>query len=168
VLFNSYDYLLYFLPLSLVGFFALGRRPTWAVAWLVAASLFFYAWWDPRYLPLILGSIAFNFLVGRALRRETPRGRLILGGGIAGNLLLLGVFKYADFALSNAANLLGKPLPLPHLVLPLASASSPSPRSRISSTCTVARRASPASPTTRSSSVSSRTCSRVRSCITAK
>ena len=119
MLFNSYDYLLYFLPLSLVGFFALGRRPTWAVAWLVAASLFFYAWWDPRYLPLILGSIAFNFLVGRALRRETPRGRLILAGGIAGNLLLLGVFKYADFALSNVAGLLGKPLPLPHLVLPL-------------------------------------------------
>jgi alginate O-acetyltransferase complex protein AlgI len=119
MLFNSYDYLLYFLPLSLVGFFALGRRPTWAVAWLVAASLFFYAWWDPRYLPLILGSIGFNFIVGRALRRRPPRARVVLGCGIAANLLLLGVFKYADFALDNAGKLLGTTLPLPHIILPL-------------------------------------------------
>ena len=119
VLFNSYDYLLYFLPLSLVGFFLLGRRPRWAVGWLVAASLFFYAWWDPRYLPLILGSIGVNFAVGRVLHGRPRRARLVLGCGIAANLLLLGVFKYADFALSNAAALLGAPVTLPHLILPL-------------------------------------------------
>ena len=119
MLFNSYEYLLYFLPLSLIGFFALGSRPAWSVAWLTVASLFFYAWWDPRYLPLILASIAFNFAIGRVLRGQPARARLVLGCGVAGNLALLGVFKYADFALSNLAALLGKPLPLPHLVLPL-------------------------------------------------
>jgi D-alanyl-lipoteichoic acid acyltransferase DltB (MBOAT superfamily) len=119
VLFNSYDYLFYFLPLSLAGFFALGRRPSWSVAWLVAASLFFYAWWDPRYLPLILASIGFNFAVGRLLHRTPRRAKLALAFGVAANLLLLGVFKYADFALANAAALLGRTLPLPHVVLPL-------------------------------------------------
>ena len=119
MLFNSYDYLLYFLPLSLIGFFALGRRPSWSVAWLTAASLFFYAWWDPRYLPLILGSIAFNFAIGRLLRGQPARAKLVLACGIAGNLALLAVFKYADFALSNLGALLDKPLALPHLILPL-------------------------------------------------
>jgi alginate O-acetyltransferase complex protein AlgI len=119
MLFNSYDYLLYFLPLSLIGFFALGRRLSWSVAWLTAASLFFYAWWDPRYLPLILGSIAFNFAIGRILRGQPARAKLVLACGIAGNLALLAMFKYADFALSNLSALLDKPLPLPHLILPL-------------------------------------------------
>jgi D-alanyl-lipoteichoic acid acyltransferase DltB (MBOAT superfamily) len=119
MLFNSYDYLLYFLPLTLIGFFALGRRPGWSVAWLVAASLFFYAWWNPRYLPLILASIAFNFVIGGVIRRERSRAKLVLACGIAANLLLLGVFKYADFAIDNAAVMLGLTFSLPHIVLPL-------------------------------------------------
>jgi D-alanyl-lipoteichoic acid acyltransferase DltB (MBOAT superfamily) len=117
VLFNSYDYLLYFLPLALAGYFLLRAHAVRAIGWLTAASLFFYAWWNPQHLPIILGSIAFNYAVGRALLRRSTRALLTLG--VAGNLLLLGVFKYADFALANAAALTGIPLPLPHLVLPL-------------------------------------------------
>src|SRR6185437_10789384 len=119
MLFNSYEYLVYFLPLSLAVFFILGRRAAWAVAWLVAASLFFYAWWNPKYLPLILGSIAFNFLVGRRLHRGSVHAAGWLAFGIAANLAVLGVFKYADFAVRNATDLTGLPLALPHIVLPL-------------------------------------------------
>jgi alginate O-acetyltransferase complex protein AlgI len=119
MLFNSYEYLIYFLPLSLAIYFLLGRRAAWATAWLVAASLFFYSWWNPRYLPLILASIAFNFAVGRALRRRPRRAKALLAFGVAANLILLGVFKYADFAVRNAADLSGLPLALPHIVLPL-------------------------------------------------
>ena len=91
MLFNSYDYLLYFLPLALALYFALGRSSaTWAVAWLVAASLFFYAWWDPRYLPLILASIGVNFLFGRALHRQSRHAKALLACGVGANLLLLG------------------------------------------------------------------------------
>ena len=54
MLFNSYDYLVYFLPIAALGYFALGRNPRWSVGWLVAASLVFYGWWNPRYVPLIL------------------------------------------------------------------------------------------------------------------
>lgn len=119
MLFNSYEYLIYFLPLSLAIYFVLGRRAALATASLVAASLFFYAWWNPRYLPLILGSIGFNFGVGRTLRRGGRRTKTWLAVGVAANLGLLGVFKYADFAVRNAADLTGVPLALPHILLPL-------------------------------------------------
>lgn len=119
MLFNSYEYLIYFLPLSLGVYFLLGRRATWAVGWLVAASLFFYGWWNPKYLPLILASIGFNFAVGRALHRGYVHAKALLACGVAANLLLLGVYKYADFAVRNTADLTGLPLALPHIVLPL-------------------------------------------------
>jgi D-alanyl-lipoteichoic acid acyltransferase DltB (MBOAT superfamily) len=119
MLFNSYEYLIYFLPLSLAVYFLLGRKASWAVGWLVAASLFFYAWWNPRYLPLILASIAFNFAVGRVLHRGSSHAKGWLAFGVAANLVLLGVFKYADFAVRNATELTGLPLALPHIVLPL-------------------------------------------------
>jgi D-alanyl-lipoteichoic acid acyltransferase DltB (MBOAT superfamily) len=119
MLFNSYEYLVYFLPLALAAYFLLGRRAVWAVGWLVACSLFFYGWWNPKYLPLILASIGFNFAIGRALHRGSRHAKALLASGISANLLLLGVFKYADFAVRNTADLTGLPLALPHIVLPL-------------------------------------------------
>ena len=120
MLFNSDEYLIYFLPLALAAFFLLGRlRASFAVAALVAASLFFYAWWNPRYLPLILASIGFNFAIGRLLRRAPQHAKVMLACGVGANLLLLGVFKYADFAVRNAIAITGLPLALPHIVLPL-------------------------------------------------
>jgi D-alanyl-lipoteichoic acid acyltransferase DltB (MBOAT superfamily) len=76
-------------------------------------------WWNPKYLPLILASIGFNFFIGRALHRRSARAKALLAFGVAANLVLLGVFKYADFAVRNAADLTGLPLALPHIVLPL-------------------------------------------------
>jgi D-alanyl-lipoteichoic acid acyltransferase DltB (MBOAT superfamily) len=117
MLFNSYEYLLWFLPATLVVFFLLGRRPLAAQAWLTLASLFFYGWWNPWHLPLIAGSIAFNFAVATALRRGA--GGRMLAFGVAANLALLGVFKYADFFLANAARVTGDAPHLLHLALPL-------------------------------------------------
>ena len=113
MLFNSYGFLFGFLPVALAGFFALGRRsPLWASAWLTAASVFFYGWWNPAYVGLLLGSILFNYSVGYSLartrRRPMHKGRkLVLVFGIAGNLVLLGYFKYANFFVSNLNLLLG-------------------------------------------------------------
>ena len=117
MLFNSYEYLLWFLPGTLVVFFLLGRRPLAAQAWLTLASLFFYGWWNPRHLPLIAGSIVFNFAVAAALRRGA--GGRMLAFGVAANLALLGVFKYADFFLANAARVTDDAPQLLHLALPL-------------------------------------------------
>src|SRR5689334_6732880 len=110
MLFNSYEFLLIFLPAVLVAYFALGRAPWLAVAFLVAASFFFYAWWRAEYLWLLAVSIVVNYTVGRAIvhraaRGEATRGLLVLG--IAFDLLLLGYFKYANFLIDNVAWLTG-------------------------------------------------------------
>ena len=132
MLFNSYAFLFAFLPLACLGYFALNRwLPGRAgIAWLFVASLFFYGWWDWRFVPLLLGSIVFNFMVGHALERHRdaiPRddavaspGRTLLACGIVANLALLGYFKYADFFVANVDALLGAhTLSLPSIILPL-------------------------------------------------
>jgi len=122
MLFNSYDFILKFLPVVLVVCFALGHagRSRIALAWLVAASLFFYGWWNPPYLVLIVASILFNWVVGRGLSAAERHRRVLLGVGIACNLALLGYFKYAAFFVQNASGLIGMPLELRHIELPLA------------------------------------------------
>jgi alginate O-acetyltransferase complex protein AlgI len=114
MLFNSPEFIFGFLPLSLLGFFLLARWSTqWALAWLTVASLCFYAWWNPAWLPLMLASIVFNFWAGReiatkAMGRNTGllaplsrRGLLI--GAIGVNIALLVYFKYAAFLIDSAA-----------------------------------------------------------------
>lgn len=126
MLFNSYFYIFLFLPVSIVIYFILLRR-RFAIAsktWLVLASLFFYAWWNPVYTPLILGSIAFNYLMGRLISREwkkrsPARGRYLLCAGVLGNLVLLGYFKYTDFFIANLNSLVRTELPYANIVLPL-------------------------------------------------
>ena len=102
MLFNSYEYLIYFLPVAALGFFFFGTRPRWAVRWLVVASLFFYGWWNPAHLPLIAGSIGVNFWLARKIQRAANRHRWLVAG-VAANLALLGLFKYADFILRTLA-----------------------------------------------------------------
>ena len=126
--FNSPEFILGFQPLALGGFFLAGRRygTRSALVWLVAAGLVFYGWWNPRYTPLLVGSVGANHLLGQrmlqlaqAARAGTGRpgaARCWLVGGVGFNLGLLGWFKYADFLLHVAA---------PHaaplgIVLPLA------------------------------------------------
>ena len=66
MLFNSYSYILAFLPVTLIVFYALGRLKyaRMAMVWLVLASLFFYGWWNPYHIILILCSIVFNYAMG--------------------------------------------------------------------------------------------------------
>ena len=118
MLFNSYDYLVYFLPITVLGYFALGNRARWPVLWLVVASLVFYGWWNPRYLPLIAASIAFNFGMALCIRRA-PNARRWVVAGVTGNLLLLGIYKYCDFLLRTLAAAGIMPLVQFHLALPL-------------------------------------------------
>ena len=101
MLFNSYIFVLGFLPLTL-GIFALltGRYAQANVWFLVLASLGFYAWSSPWYhVVLLLASIAFNFAVGIGLRRKASDGarRALLAFGVIVDLAVLGYFKYADF-----------------------------------------------------------------------
>jgi len=124
MLFNSYEFLFAFLPAALFCFFLLGRleKPLAAVGFLSVASLAFYAWWNPLYLPLLLGSIVFNYAVGRHLCKNPQQlasDKAVLWLGIVGNLLLLGYFKYAGFFAISANSLFGTHLPIAQIVLPL-------------------------------------------------
>ncbi len=126
MLFNSYEFILLFLPFTfLVYFFLLGKRlATGAKGFLVFASLFFYSWWNIAYLPLILGSVLFNFAVGNSLGKNSGRervpGKAVLAFGILCNIAVLGYFKYADFFLENFSLVFGTWAGLLNLLLPLA------------------------------------------------
>lgn len=94
MLFNSKLFVLGFLPVALGGFLLLGRSRQLALLWLLACSLFFYAWWRPELLLLLLVSIGVNFAVAGLLMRSR-QGGIWLTIGICFNLCLLGWFKYA-------------------------------------------------------------------------
>ncbi len=119
VLFNSYEFLFVFLPVTLAVFFMLGAKghTRTAGAWLAVASLAFYGYWNPFHVPLILASIGINYLLGE--RITTTRSRVLLWAGVVGNLTLLGVCKYGGFAMENVNALLGTTWPVPKQVLPL-------------------------------------------------
>lgn len=125
MLFHSFGYLFLFLPISLAGYFLLTRRRLLlgAKIWLAVASLFFYGYWNLRFLPLLLASILFNYSMGLALMRQTPpqfiSRRRLFQLALAANLALLGYYKYMDFFIDNANAFLGMHWPLLQLALPL-------------------------------------------------
>src|SRR6185295_8283793 len=121
------EFLLGFLPVALAGFFVLGRigGPAWAMRWLVAASLFFYGWWNAKFVLLLAGSIAVNYAIGQPIlrlvlvgRRNAARRWLI--AGISLNLALLAWFKYTNFLLDTFAGATGLDTPTLDIFLPLA------------------------------------------------
>jgi D-alanyl-lipoteichoic acid acyltransferase DltB (MBOAT superfamily) len=121
VLFNSLGFLTLYLPLVVGVFFWVGRfNRTVAEAWLAAASLFFYAYWDSRYLLLLGASIGFNFVMGRALVAwDGRRRRAGLVFALAVNLGLLVVYKYADFFIGSVNGLTSSQFALLNLALPI-------------------------------------------------
>ena len=124
MLFNSYIFVFLFLPVTYLGYrlAQLMRHADASVYWLTACSFFFYSWWNPSYLALIVSSILFNYLVGEriAAHAQTNSGRWLLALGIAVNLLCLGYFKYANFLLDNLNALLGTHYSANGILLPLA------------------------------------------------
>ncbi|MEP5567758.1 MAG: MBOAT family O-acyltransferase [Halioglobus sp.] len=123
MLFNSAEYLFFFLPITVLVFQILSRASSTErqITWLVFASLFFYASWKPEYLLLILSSIIVNFLLGKKLARP-GLGKALpwLLLGVCFNLGLLGYFKYTGFFIEGL-NAIGIWLiPIPEITLPLA------------------------------------------------
>ena len=127
MLFNSHVFILAFLPIVLIGYFALaaraGQRP--ARWWLLAASLVFYGWWSLPYLGLLVVWIAANHLLGEHIAKlRLAQGPLasrpwaILG--IIGNLAGLFYYKYATFLLDTVTALTGLEFAIGAVILPLA------------------------------------------------
>ena len=125
MLFNSYAFLLAFLPLALLLYHGLRLRgcARASIFALTLLSLLYYAWWNPLYLPLMVTLILANFGLARLVLPRAGRAqraaRAWLCVGVAGNLAVLAWFKYANFFVANANALFGLDLYLAEIILPL-------------------------------------------------
>ncbi len=126
MLFNSYEFLFFFLPAAIAVFFILSgcRYLKAAAAWLALVSIFFYGYWSPRYVILLMGSIALNFAAGHAMLRYRSAQRpelahRILVLTLVANLGALGYFKYANFFIDSINSAVHLQLSLARIVLPI-------------------------------------------------
>jgi alginate O-acetyltransferase complex protein AlgI len=122
MLFNSYEFILLFLPLAVIGYFALARRSSHAAKlFLCALSCIFYMWWKAWFVIVLLASMVINYGIGAHLVRRAKEhsARTLLVAGLIFNIGLLGYFKYADFFISNVNAMLGSNWSLLNIALPL-------------------------------------------------
>ncbi|MBA4317254.1 MAG: membrane-bound O-acyltransferase family protein [Flavobacterium sp.] len=123
MLFSSYEFIFCFLPLVWFAYFFIFQNFPKCIqhGFLVISSLVFYAWFNVYYLPIIIFSIGFNYLVSLIIAKfdcsNLKRGIFFVG--IAGNVFLLGYFKYYDFFIENLNYLVGSSFLMKHLILPL-------------------------------------------------
>ena len=108
MLFNSFEFIFLFLPITLLVYFWLNKSRLLELAkgWLVFASLFFYGFWAPKYIVLILFSMIFNYTVGKTLNttdklKQKFSRKTVTCIGIIVNVGLLCYFKYTDFLIAN-------------------------------------------------------------------
>ena len=117
MLFNSYEFLIFLAATyaAFVGAMRFGRKA--AAITLIFASLSFYSYWNPAYLPLLIASVLVDYYAGRLIAHF--RSPWLLGVVIALNLLVLGYFKYYRFLLINVAQFFQLDIAIPDIVLPL-------------------------------------------------
>ena len=128
MLFNSYEFIFVFLPISFFVYFYLNHKRL-AIAsktWLILASLFFYSWWNIAYLPLILISILFNYTIARFISHQGDKKikyfskKSLFQFGLVFNIGLLAYFKYMNFFIENINTAFITDIGLLNIALPLA------------------------------------------------
>lgn len=120
MLFNSVEYLFLFLPFVFGINFLLNRGGffTTAKVFLILASLFFYAWWNPVYLPIMLGSIVGNYFLSLGIQKY--KSKALLAAALLLDVGLLVYYKYTDFLIENINAVFGTGFEPLNLLLPLA------------------------------------------------
>ena len=123
MLFNSYEFIFLFLPITLIVYFTLNRfdKNRLAKGWLVLASLYFYSYFNKKYLILIIASIVVNYFVGKLLeeKKDVVVRKVLLIYGVVFNVGMIGYYKYYDFFVENINYIFKTNLPLLHILLPL-------------------------------------------------
>ncbi len=117
MLFSSQPFLLFFLPLCLIVYYTFAASYAARITVLTVASIGFYAWWDPRFVPLLAGMIVMTWSVVR-IQAALPRA-WILVVGVALNLSVLGLFKYVNFFAENILDAAGVAHEPWNIILPL-------------------------------------------------
>ena len=123
MLFNSWEFILGFLPITLAVFFLIpASRLAYRKVWLILSSLFFYGWWRVEYVPILLFSMFFNYSAALLIHRWRGQrlARVCVVTGVTVNLLLLGYFKYTNFLLGIVGLATRHPPPVFDIALPLA------------------------------------------------
>lgn len=125
MLFNSYQFILIFLPIVLIVYFLLNKFKLIKLStiWLIIASLYFYGVWNYKFLFVIIGSIIFNYVCGQFLSDKIEHKlnkKYILIFGIVINILFLGYFKYTNFIIENINTFLHGHFNYMHIIMPLA------------------------------------------------
>ena len=120
MVFSNLFFLYFFLPLNLICYF-LAKSIHVRNGILIVFSLFFYAWGEPRYVPLLVGMVLINWIFG--LMIEKYRGQKLAKAGLIGacicSLTLLGIFKYLTLILGTTHDLFGLPSVVPQILLPI-------------------------------------------------
>ncbi|MDP2761582.1 MAG: MBOAT family protein [Sideroxyarcus sp.] len=139
MLFNSHGFIFLYLPAVLLGFFWLARiSHAFAAGWLALASLFFYGYWNPAYIGLLLGSIVCNYAFGlwiakariqesgvrnqeSGIRNQESGAskKQLLVAALVANLALLAYYKYANFFVGSVNSVAGTQWSLGEIILPL-------------------------------------------------
>lgn len=132
MLFNSYIFILLFLPVVVIAFRLAQTHISLrvAISIVILGSLIYYAYCKVEFLALLVGSVLVNYAIGwvvmarrlpigRGLALSEPAARALTAAGIVFNLALLGYYKYAGFLVTNANGLFGADLPVPDVVLPI-------------------------------------------------
>ena len=124
MVFSSNVFLFFFLTCVLAGYAILYRWRKWSNLFLTLASLGFYAWGQPKFVVVMVASIAVNWLLALQIDKEKnkPNGghaKLALTLAIIMNLGLLGVFKYLYWLLDNVKGWFNLSFPVPEIVLPI-------------------------------------------------
>ena len=119
MLFSSIPFLYYFLPAVLIVYFLVPGKAKNAV--LLLSSLFFYGWGEPKYLALMAFTIASFYGCGLAIETagKPAMKKFWLTVSVVIGIVLLTVFKYADFFLQSFAAVTGLSIPLLRLALPI-------------------------------------------------
>jgi D-alanyl-lipoteichoic acid acyltransferase DltB (MBOAT superfamily) len=117
MLFQSQAFILLFLPAVLAAYYALADRAAAREKTLIVASLLFYGWWDPRFLPLLIGQTVLTWLIAEGHLRFPSKSWIVFG--VAANLAVLALFKYTLFLAGSVAGFLGVSTPGWDFILPL-------------------------------------------------
>lgn len=120
MVFSSLFFLCNFLPVCL-GLYYIIKNRTYRNWLLIIVSLLFYAWGEPVWISILLLSTGLSYCSALIAEkyRGSPKGKMALVASIAGNLLILGFFKYSGFLFENINNVLGTNIHMPEIGLPI-------------------------------------------------
>ena len=125
MLFNSYIFIFLFLPICIIGYFLINKTGKYKIGhgFLLGMSLWFYGYFNPGYLLIIISSVILNFLFYKWMKKQQIAGKVVSKSvmilAVAVNLGIIFYFKYMDFFIENVNAIAKTDWPLMHIVLPL-------------------------------------------------